>query len=63
MKMDELTRLRQLLSQISNMPPPTPTNMPSGPEHLKKGYEVGWVNGWVAYRQALKRALYPSGGG
>lgn len=61
--MTELERLQQILAEISNMPPPNPTNTPSGPEQLTVGYKAGWVNGWVAYRQAIKRIVYPSGGG
>ena len=61
--MTELERLQKILAEIANMPPPTPTNMPSGPDQLVIGYKAGWNNGWVAYRQAIKKLLYPQGGG
>jgi hypothetical protein len=63
MYMTELERLQQILAEIANLPPPSPTNMPTGPEQLANGYKVGWINGWVAYRQAIKRIVYPQGGG
>lgn len=58
----EIERLRKILAAISNLVPPTPTNTPSGPDLLVHGYKVGWSNGWVAYRQAIKRILFPGGG-
>lgn len=61
---EELKQLKQLLLQISNMAPPTNVqNLPSGPPELVHGYRVGYANGFVAYRQALKRLIYPNKGG
>lgn len=59
----ELKELKQLLVQITNMHPPTnPENMPSGNPELVHGYKVGYANGWVHYRQLIKKLVFPSGG-
>ena len=59
---EELKRLKELLIQACNMfPPSQPDNLPSGPPELIHGYRVGYCNGWVAYRQQLKKLVFPSG--
>ena len=57
---EELKALKQLLLQATNMVPPTNvTNLPSGPAELIHGYTVGFANGWVSYRQQLKKLVFP----
>jgi hypothetical protein len=57
---EELKQLKQLLLQVCNMVPPTNvTNLPLGPAELVHGYRVGYANGWVHYRQQLKKTIFP----
>jgi hypothetical protein len=57
---EELKQLKELLKQATNMfPPSNPDNLPSGPPELVHGYRVGFSNGWVAYRQHLKKLIFP----
>lgn len=59
---EELKELKERLNQAMNMFPPTiPDNLPTGPPELVHGYRVGYSNGFVAYRQMLKRLIYPTG--
>jgi hypothetical protein len=59
---EELKHLKELLVQATNLfPPPNPDNLPSGPPELVHGYRTGYSNGWVAYRQHLKKLIFPQG--
>jgi hypothetical protein len=60
----ELDRIRDIHKAFFTIHPPSiPENLPSGPPELVHGYKVGFANGWVAFRQQLKKALHPEGGG
>lgn len=62
----EIERLQSQQKIVANWPVPPPIefqNLPSGPPELVHGYKVGYSNGWIAFRQALKKYLYPSGNG
>ena len=60
----EINRLRSLLVNICNWPiPETFVNLPSGPQAIIDAYKVGYINGWIQYRQTIKKFIFPGGGG
>lgn len=61
----EINRLRSILEGICNWPLPEETqilNIPKGAPELVHMYKIGFSNGWVQYRQTIKKFIYPGGG-
>lgn len=58
--------LKKLIQEIINLEPPKDNeipNMPSGPPDFAHAYRVGFLNGWIHYRQKAKKIVSPPGGG
>ncbi len=55
--------LKKLITELVNIEPPKDDipNMPSGPPEFAHAYKVGFLNGWIAYRQAAKKKAFPPG--
>ena len=57
---EELKQLKDLLVQATNELPPCGVGLPHfGNDMKSQDYRKGFTEGWIAYRQKLKRLIFP----